>query len=233
MKHILTALSLIIGYSSFAQKAVEEKTLILKADVLTLINDFTFPIVQVSLEKRLSKQFSIIPEIGMQLYNTNSWKIDTSLVKWNGFRVGIEGRYYGLFRSYRDYNNPKKAWAEKYLSLDLFYRQNRYNSQVRYYRPNDTATYIDCFAANKKAWGINLMFGIQITKGRFVSNFYGGIGLLNRSIKNYFREYDNTTDELQRDTDVTVSGIVRGASLQENSGTIGNIILGIRLGFKL
>ncbi|MCC6286492.1 MAG: hypothetical protein IT249_01275 [Chitinophagaceae bacterium] len=199
--------------------------------MLTLINDFTFPVAQLSLEKRLSKQFSISPEIGVQPYNPKLSSPDTSLVKWNGFRVGMECRYYGLFKNIRNYNKPERGRAEKYISLNLFYRQNQYNSRVTYYKPNDTATYNDSFAANKKAWGINAIFGIQITKKRFVANFYGGIGLLSRFTKNRFREFDYGTDELERN--FTVSDFRQQSSLEENSGVIGNVILGIRLGLRL
>lgn len=77
------------------------------------------------------------------------------------------------------------------------------------------------------------MFGIQVYKKRFVADFYGGVGILSRQIKNRFREYNYSTDELIHDTDVTLNGIKRSASLQENSGVIGNIVLGIRLGLRL
>lgn len=233
MKCILIILSLIVSYASFAQKPAEERTWIVKADMLTLVNVFTFPIVQFSAEKRLSKDFSIAPELGIQLYNSRPSLIDSNLTKWKGFRMGIEGRYYGLFRSKYRNRGPYKAWAEKYLSLNIFYRQNRDNSQVFYNKPNDTTRYSDCFIANKKAWGINLIYGIQVNKQRFVAEFYGGIGLLSRNIKNDLREYDYISDEVIRDVDVTVSDFKKQSSLQENSGTIGNIILGIRLGLKL
>lgn len=223
----------IISCEVKAQYATDEKPLILKLDMLTLVNDLTFPLAQLSLEKRLSKHFSLSPEAGIQPYAPRLSKLDTSMVKWNGFRIGIEGRYYGLFRNYRDYDKPNRAWAEKYLSLNIFYRQNRYNSSAQYYKPNDAVLYNDSFAAYKKAWGINAIFGIQVTKKRFVANFYGGIGLLSRTIKNRFREYDYITDELEQPSDITISGIKQGASFQENSGTIGNIVLGIRLGFRL
>lgn len=216
-----------------AQKEYNERPLVLKLDMLTLINDLTFPLAQLSLEKRISKHFSIVPEMGIQPYAPKLSKLDTSLVKWNGFRVGIEGRYYGLFRNYRNYNKPDRAWVEKYLSLNIFYRQNRYNSSAQYYKPNDSVLYNDSFAAYKKAWGINAIFGIQVTKKRFVANFYGGIGLLTRYTKNKFREYDYTTDELKQPSDVTISGFKQSASFQENSGIIGNVVLGIRLGWRL
>lgn len=219
--------------TSIAQYQDDERTLVLKADMLTLINDFTFPLAQLSLEKRISKHFSIAPELGIQPYSPRLSKLDTNLVKWNGFRVGIEGRYYGLFKNRRNIEKPNRPRVEKYLSLNIFYRQNQYNSSVQYHKPNDTTIYNDSFAANKKAWGINAIFGIQVTQKRFVANFYGGIGLLSRDIKNRFREYDYTTDELKHAVDITIDGIKKGASLQENSGVIGNVVLGIRLGLRL
>lgn len=218
---------------STAQYQDDERTLLLKADVLALINDFTFPLAQVSLEKRLSKNFSISPELGIQPFGTRPSKLDTTLVKWNGFRVSIEGRYYGLFKRRKQYYRPNRPSAEKYISLNVFYRQNQYNSRVSYQKPNDTTMYSDCFAANKKAWGINAIFGIQLSKNRFVTEFYGGIGLLSRQIKNRFREYDYNTDEIDYDTDLTVNNIKRSSSLAENSGVIGNVVLGIRMGLRL
>lgn len=218
---------------SVAQYRDGERTLLLKADVLTLVNEFTFPLAQVSLEKRLSKDFSISPELGIQPFGVRPSKLDTTLVKWNGFRVGVEGRYYGLFKSRKQYYRPNRPSAEKYISLNVFYRQNQYNSRVSYEKPNDTTMYSDCFAVNKKAWGINAIFGIQLTKNRFVAEFYGGIGFLSRQIKNKFREYDHNTDEIDHDIDITVNNIKRSSSLAENSGVIGNVVLGIRMGLKL
>ncbi|MFT4018434.1 MAG: hypothetical protein QM668_15830, partial [Agriterribacter sp.] len=111
----------IISCEVKAQYATDEKPLILKLDMLTLVNDLTFPLAQLSLEKRLSKHFSLSPEAGIQPYAQRLSKLDTNMVKWNGFRIGIEGRYYGLFRNYRNYDKPNRAWAEKYLSLNIFY----------------------------------------------------------------------------------------------------------------
>ncbi|MFT3703367.1 MAG: hypothetical protein QM802_13405 [Agriterribacter sp.] len=233
MKFVLVTLTIVFSHTVFAQKSIEERTLIVKGDPLALINNFTFPLVQFSAEKRLSKHFSIAPELGVQLYNSKLSSIDSNLTKWNGFKLGIEGRYYGLFRSKYRNRGPYRAWAEKYLSLSIFYRQNRDNAQVFYHKPDDTTRYNDCFVFSKKAWGINLIYGVQINKKRFVAEFYGGIGFLNRRTKNYSREYDDLTDELIRDSDVTVAGIKKGAALRENSGTIGNIIVGIRLGMRL
>lgn len=214
-----------------AQKLPEERTWLIKAGMLTLVNDFTFPTVQLTLEKKISTKFSIAAELGVQAYRSAQTKPDTSFAKWHGFRAGVEGRYYGLFKSHRDYQKPSKAWAEKYLSMNLFYRQNQYNSQVFYSKPNDTTSYNDCFATNKKAWGINLIFGIQTYKGRFVADFYGGAGFLRRYIKNDYREFDETSDKLQRNS--IINGFHEQSSFQENSGTIANIVLGIRLGMRL
>lgn len=231
--YIFILLGIALGSRTNAQDLPAYKSWILKLDQLALLNDLTFPLVQLSLEKRVSKQFSLAAEAGIQPYNPKLSTMDTSLVKWNGFRVGIEGRYYGLFKNHREYDKPGKAWVEKYLSLNLFYRQNQYNSQVNYRTPNNTTTYSDCFAVNKKAWGINAIFGIQINKKWFVADFYGGPGMLSRQIKNRFREYDYNTHEIDYDTDITLTNIKTSASLQENSGVIGNIVLGIRLGLRL
>ena len=231
--YIFILLGIALGSSTNAQDLSAYKSWVLKLDQLALLNDLTFPLVQLSLEKRMSKQFSLAAEAGVQPYNPKSSTMDTSLVKWNGFRVGVEGRYYMLPKNRQKHIRLNRPTAEKYLSLNLFYRQNQYNSSVRYQKPNDTTRYLDCFAANKRAWGINVIWGIQVSKNHFVSEFYGGIGLLSRYIKNRFREYDYNTDEIDYDMDITLTNIKTSSALQENSGVIGNIVLGIRLGLRL
>jgi len=235
MRHLLLAACFLICNVAAAQRLPEERTWILKSDQLALLNGFTFPTVQFSLEKKISDHFSIAPELGVQLYSFNTYRPDTVFVKPGGYRAGIELRCYDPFGLLLGKKKKSESQNGYYLSLNLFYRQNRYNSSVAYMKSGVTDTiYSDCFWGRKKAMGINLLFGVQKNMGRrLVIDLYGGLGLLSRKIKNFSREYDAVNDEQDLPMDLTIDGVLTSAGLEENSGVIPNLTLGIRLGLRL
>lgn len=235
MKRTCFLLLLAIFFGKCFAQGDSERKLFLKIEPLALFNPFTFPTVQFSLEKELPRRISIIPEFGMQLYNLRSTVQDTSFINPKGFKIGVEGRWYGLFKRVYGYKRRGEPSAEKYVALSVFYRQNRNNTQINYLKPNDPVTYTDCFVVNKKALGANLIFGIQLrSPGRIIFEFYGGGGLLIRHNKNTYLEYNNLLDQVTSGPSVIDFPAIKGRSdLQENSGVIGNVILGIRLGLRL
>ena len=235
MRCLLLVTCFLIRNTAAAQLLPEERPRILKLDQLALLGDLTFPVVQFSLENKISGHFSIVPELGIQLYEFNTYRPDTSFVNSRGYRAGIELRCYDLFGLLFGKKKTSESQNGYYLSLNLFYRQNRYNSSVEYMKSGDSVTsYSDCFWGRKKAVGINLLFGVQKNMGRrLVIGFDGGPGLLKRKIKNFSREYDAMNDELDLPVDLTVQGILTSAALEENSGVIPNLTLGIRLGLRL
>ncbi|MFT3949459.1 MAG: hypothetical protein QM763_21020 [Agriterribacter sp.] len=236
MKRIFLSLLFVFILTRGIAQPTQRRNLMLKLDPLALINPITFPTVQFSLEKEFAHRFSIAPEIGVQMYRVKSFVQDTSLIKPTGFKIGLEGRYYGLFKESIKYKHHKAMpTVEKYISLHVFYRENKYNTQLNYVKLDDATYHTDCFVTNKKAFGANLIFGIQLrSKGRILFEFYGGVGMLNRRTKNHSREYNSQKDELDTKSYViNFLDIGVNSSLQENNGTFGNVILGIRVGVKL
>jgi len=78
-------------FGQIARKS-NSTSLIVKINVTSLIDVTSFPTVQFSVEKRLSRYFSLSAEAGYQLYTYKY--TDTTFLDPQGFKVNLECRYY-------------------------------------------------------------------------------------------------------------------------------------------
>ena len=128
-----------------AQNKLFNEGFILKANIIQLVDQFSFPTVQFSAEKKLSPSFSISGELGYQFYEFKRAGVDTSFINKKGVKANIEIRYYDFLKIFQhDFENNEDLTGP-YLAINFFYRQNKYNTNVYYTRPNDPSVYNDCF----------------------------------------------------------------------------------------
>jgi hypothetical protein len=209
----------------YAQEA-DDRNWILKLNAARLFDIFSFPTVQVSAERKINPWVSVGADLGLQVYEL--YKPDTVFLKPRGFKANVEGRVY-LPMLIKGRTIPKKR-GEIYVGLQLFYNQNQATKSLSYYPVNDsTKTIGDYYGAKITAWGANLIFGYQVSRGRFVLEPYAGLGLTSRKVKNSNIEYDKTKHN-RRGTDLVP--YFQYLTLEESSGTSEHVTIGFRIGYR-
>ena len=225
----LILITLIFSFNfSFSQEEKDKSTYILKLNTTALIDAFSFPTVQLALEKKFNNSFSVQGEFGIQLYDLGT-SADTISLKTKGYRAIAEGRFYFL-NYYKKDKTRKRISDGVYAGLQLFYRENQFSRNTNYYYEDseDEETFKDNFGVKKKIYGANLTLGFQKEFGHFVLEPYTYLGIMNRNIKNFDRTYnpdlhveDNGNHDLYGSQD-----------MQESSGYEPNFSIGLRVGYR-
>ena len=191
MKKIITIIILIFSLNTFSQK-LKELNWILKLNTTQLIDVFSYPTFQLSVERKINPYFSINAEVGYQIYDLI--KTDSIFLKPTGFKTNIEGRIY----PFKLLNNRTKSNSgELYIGLQLSYRANQSTNVVEYSPKSDsTKMYRDYFGTKRTAKGFNITIGSQISVSKkIILEPFIGFGLLSRNIKNSDIQYDKVKDE--------------------------------------
>lgn len=215
--------------SAFSQEKKTESSYILKLNATALIDYFSFPTVQLALEKKLNDNFSVQAEFGLQLYDRHP-SLDTVSVNVNGFKANAEVRFY-LFNYYKKDKSKKRNSDGIYVGIQGFYRENKDNRRTEYYieEISDDITYVDYFGVIKKIYGANVALGFQKPFGRFILEPYIYIGLMVRDVKNIDRVYDPNLGHVEDNGPHDFFG---SKDLSESSGNKLNFSLGLRLGYR-
>ena len=224
MKLFLTLLLCSVSLLLNAQEK-SEKTLIVKIDALKLIDFLTFPTIQLSVEKKLSPQFSLIGEVGYQVYSDQV--TDTIFLNTRGYKIKLEARYYlaKLFNPNYGHRN-----AGLFSGLQAYYRNNQENRIVKYHpASNDEIIFNDEYGLKKFAYGLNFTTGYQlsipINNYNFVLESHLGIGVMYKNVRTIDLSYRYLVDDELHNHDR--AGL---ADFQKPTGTQLNFNLGLRLG---
>ncbi|MEW5676143.1 hypothetical protein ABGT15_07505 [Flavobacterium enshiense] len=238
MKKILFILFVsLICLNVFSQteetKPVEKKW-VAKLNATALIDGFSFPTIQFAVERKLGSYFSVQTEAGIQAYNINRRVADTLSVNTSGFRLMTEGRFYIFKYLKKDQSKTRRADGF-YTGIQLFYRKNSYNERQYYYHDeisseNYENRLTDDFGIKKEGYGMSLCIGHQIPFNNFIIEPYTYIGFLKRKIKNFDESYNENLGHVLDDIDNHPT--VRDFDDESDSGTLENIAIGIRIGYK-
>jgi hypothetical protein len=216
-----------LGFSSmtFSQTTEDKNTWIIKENATSLIDVFSFPTVQFSVEKKLTDNFSINTEIGYQLYDFRH--TDTVFLSPRGFKLNFECRYYisKLFRSHLSNGI--------YIGLQGFYRQNQYTASISYCTsPDSIHMKNDEFGVKKSIIGLNLMLGYESSiTNKLILDIYVGLGGMNRVIKNTDIQFNRKSGDFLEGTDLVP--LFEKLNLSESSGGSVSFTFGLRIGIKL
>lgn len=222
-RQFLILFFLLIQFNLKAQIENGNKNWIIKGNVTSLVDYFTFPTTRVSVERSILNHFSVTAEAGIQLFRGDTAGIIRFYGK--GYKANIEGRYY-------PFNPNGKNLSGLYIGLQYFVRQNHYPAEIDYFKSNNPDTITDYFNVNKTAYGLNFILGLQFPVGkRVVFDIYSGIGSLNREIINTDREYLDDEDDKRADYYLYYSP--DNKHLSETSGKSLNLLIGFRIGFAL
>ena len=221
---------LLIPLIGISQKRITPTSLVVKTNLTSPIDVFSFPTINLSIEKRITHNISLSGEFGYQFYK-GIRIIDTSFVNPNGIKANIEWRLYHLFRMPERKNHTLTG---PYVGINFFYRSNENNVELSYTHLNDSGGVTDCLLASKNIFGSNLLIGFQQNIGtKIFADGYIGLGIMNRRAVNHHREYNSTTDSISRQVDFNVAEPIDESYLSENNGWRINFNFGFRMGIKL
>lgn len=227
MKFKLIIILLAISNLSFAQKIRNNRTtFICKLNVTSLIDVVSFPTVQISVEQKLSRDFSLSAEFGYQLYSEKN--TDTIFLSPEGYKANIECRYY----FYKSTKGNAPGLEGGYLALRPFYKQNHYNSYIPFQTESDPVNWNDDeFGVKNKTYGLCFIIGFQksISK-KLIFDLYAGLGIVNRKVENTDLQYNKDAGDKMGGTDF--NQFIWTFDLSESSGISGNIPFGFRIGYK-
>jgi hypothetical protein len=219
-RSILACLLMLSG-PCIAQHHMKANTLV-KLNVGAALDVFTFPTLQVAVEQKLYKKWSVEAEFGYQLYDLLPH--DTSFIDPSGFKALLSVRYY--FR-----NSRRNELTGFYVGLNPFYRQNKYNKDLPYSDNNDNDHW-DALWSEKKCYGFNLLAGYQRNIGKLVYfNVYGGLGPMYRHITNHNREFDR--DQGHYFTGRDLVPYFASLNLSDENGWNASFALGVKFGIRL
>jgi hypothetical protein len=220
-----------------SQARVKFDTSAIKLNVTSAIDIFSFPTVQVSYERQVSKYFSISGEFGYQFYNLpiGNLRTDTSFITPGGFKSFLELRYNNAGKEDIIANPNNDFLQNTYLALNVSYRQNQNNLQVYYYdrNPNARVSYTDCYWIRKRVAGFTFIYGMQQTiSGQIIFDVYAGVGLIYREVEDYNAHYNPVEHEVfDRNRHNFLE--VGSGNLSERNGWRQNATVGCRIGIKL
>ncbi|MFI5221332.1 MAG: DUF3575 domain-containing protein [Bacteroidia bacterium] len=228
MKQKFLLLFLSISTSVFAQTKENKNNWIIKGNVTSLIDIFTFPTVQLSIEKKISAYFSLTAEAGLQLYDVRH--ADTNYLNSQGFKVNVECRFY-----FSSFYHPELTGKTEgfYLGLQPFYRQNQYTAGISYHTKLDSVNWQkDELGVKNTTFGLNCLLGYQEPlSNRLVLDMYVGFGIMKRIVTNTDRQFNRDSGDYLAGTDLVP--LFESLNLSESSGRSGNFLLGFRIGYKL
>ena len=222
MRQTFLIILLFFAFRVSAQTDSKLPKFILKTNLTSPLDIFTFPTIDLSIEKPISNKFSITGSFGIEFYDYTI--ADTSVISLNGYKTSIETRYY-----------PKGINNGFYIGAQLFLRHDQYTSYISYMKtPGDSlniyADYSDKIGVIRKCVGINSVIGFQSKLSKsFCLDCFAGLGIMYRGIKNTNRDY--TKDKLiyYFHGDWPYNGSAR--SMSESSEISANLTFGVRLGW--
>lgn len=237
-KKIVLVFFILIHTSVFSQVQIQKKSnnnsLNLKLNTTSLIDNLSFPTIEIAIEKRFAKFYSVQLETGVQLYELSEKVADTSNISTTGYRIRLEGRYY-LSR-----NSSKNVFKiSTFTGVNFLFRKNTYDTNYTYFRENaidnnvqppfiNYPTINDNIGVDKSVYGANFLFGLQVfINSKFFVEPVIYLGLINRKIENVDRE---TPEEKDLYGKLLAKGY---GDLRESSGVTQNFSIALRIGIKL
>lgn len=214
---------------TFSQENKKQNPWIIKINTTALIDIFSFPTVQLAVEKKINNSFSVQTEVGYQLYDL-WYNIDTTSVKVGGFKINTEGRFY-LFNYFKNEKTKKRFIDGIYTGIQVFYNENKYNQTTQYYKSNiESGTYFtDNFGVIKKIYGTNLAVGFQKMFNQFLIEPYIYFGYRSKKVENINREFDPSLGHIEDNGPHDFFG---HSDKEESSGNSANFSFGFRVGYQ-
>ena len=223
------SISLLI-YSGLSFAQYEKQNI--KFSPLSLVDDVSFPAIQLGYEKSLNERFSLFNEAGIRYRRSLLENPDTSFISGFGFRVKSEVRYY-LPKSF-GYEEIKTVLNGLYLAANVFYKRDSHNSSISYHPGKDSLLVAnDDFAVRKNVIGINLLIGIQKKLvNHFCFDIYLGVGYRIRFINDSYLKFNPQTDKLIKTGGYDIKAMMNDVDVKTGTSYSPSVTMGLRLGYR-
>jgi hypothetical protein len=231
MRRILFISSIVLLTGMIKAQNHRSNTL-LKWNLTSAADVFTFPALQFAVEKGISKHYSIMAEAGLQAYHLLT-RSTASEIQPKGFRATIELRRYFLHQT--EQGEERELLTGLYTGLNVTARQYQYNDEMLYRNiDNYDDRYTDTYGVRRGFAGVNGLAGYQgrFKKGKIFYDAYGGLGLGIFSLKEYGKEA-SIREGYKASTpyDASMDNIL-GRKPTKGMASF-NMMLGLRVGLKL
>lgn len=221
LRSIITSILLceVTTFACFAQPQAYS----VKWAVPAMIDDLSFPTIQLGFQFPIGKKVTWYNECGIQYRERLFEKLaDTTFLPTKGIKLKSE------MRVYMPKLLPFVSYA--YIGGNVFLNVNQHNSQVSY-RNKGAADYAkDAFGVNKHVIGGNLILGFEETIWKNLKlDVYSGLGVRFIRIHTTQKEYNKDTDELQLPVDFNISYMLSQKDANFTRVVTPNLTLGLRL----
>lgn len=197
---------------------------------LALIDDISFPTIQVGVEWRFSKNLSWYDEVGVKYRTSYIDAKDSIVLPSKGIKIKTELRYY-------PFTTRPGIWKTLYAAGNLFFTRDQHNTKISFRNILDSLLpeQVDVFGVKKTVWGINLVVGIQYPMDKhFLLDGYIGAGFRNRYIETRLKEFNAATNQIESSIDLNIPSIRNeNDALKEGRYIIPNFTLGARICYRL
>jgi hypothetical protein len=195
-----------------------------------LADDFSFPTIQGGIELRMTDRLAWYNEIGKKFWEGGYESSDTSFIKFSGYKVKTELRYF-----IKTWKNDKGTNVRGLLiGINAFYTRHIYNESINYYENEEYENEItDCFYAKKSVWGSNIIMSWQqIFAKHLVIEGFVGLGIRCRKTENFERQYDPSIHELNKYTSFTFKSVFDNININTGTNYLPNLTAGFRIGYQ-
>ncbi len=205
---------------------------LLKWNVTSAMDIFSFPALQFAVERSISTHYSITAEAGIQAYDFLK-RSAVREIRPKGFRANIELRRYFLHITER--GEEREPLTGLYTGISISGRRYQYNDEMLYrHTDNYSDRYTDTYGVRRSFAGANALAGYQgrFKKGKVFYDVYGGLGGGVFFLKEYEKDapiregYKASTPH-----DASIDNIL-GRKPTKGMASI-NMMLGLRVGLKL
>lgn len=195
----------------------------IKLPLLSLVDEFSFPAIQIGIEFGISKKISWYNEGGIKYREGYYSMPDTNLIATGGFKLKSEIRYY-------------KATIRNggYVGVNGFYTKDSHHSIASYYYSGDSSDErIDNFTVKKFVTGLNLVIGKIYPAGKKISlEIYSGVGIRFISILQNNKEFDLQRDTVYRGSPCfTIADVAYRKDITGGSSIAPNFSFGMRFSY--
>lgn len=196
---------------SYGQGAIIDNKLALKIAPLSILDIYGGSSTRIGVEYKLKNNYSLYNEIGTYFPYANGMHNN------RGFLTKIE---------FKAYLNKQGLTINKYISAELFYKQQSYYTYDSI--ATSTNTYIKDYFVSKKVGCFTVKYGmLTIYKSRFVLDGFIGIGVRYKIAENTLNNNENKN--------IVSEGSYQTNILKNKSGTFTdlNFDMGLKIGYRL
>jgi hypothetical protein len=217
--------------------SIPKKQLFIYNDPLRLIDVLSIPMATLGVEYFVKNNISLSTEYGLsgnQPSFRNLTSEDEILIREKGRMYRLESKLYNTF------NLTKNVHLNEYVSFEFRNIKSQFNDVIEYVDKGsfdnlsdneiyDVEATRDVFATKKNVSIVNVKYGILVPVGkRFYFDFYSGLGIRMKRLKDINKEFDPNIHEIFEEDDLFS---FNPFDFNQEGNSL-NISLGFKIGYQ-